>query len=58
MRTPDRVTRSLNELTAGYEMTVEEVVGTGVFHEDCSDVLTSTSFEARVTPWPTSTTSS
>jgi len=39
VRTPDRVMRSLKELTAGYGMTVEEVVGTGVFHEDCSEMV-------------------
>ncbi len=31
--------RSLSELTQGYEQTVEEVVGHGVFHEDCSEMV-------------------
>ena len=38
-RTPDRVSRSLAELTRGYEQTVEEVVGKGVFEEDCSEMV-------------------
>jgi GTP cyclohydrolase I len=38
-RTPDRVTRSLSELTAGYKETVEGVVGDGVFNEDCSEMV-------------------
>jgi len=38
-RTPERVARSLSELTAGYGQTVEEVVGQGVFHEDCSEMV-------------------
>jgi len=38
-RTPERVSRSLGELTAGYGQTVEEVVGEGVFHEDCSEMV-------------------
>ena len=38
-RTPDRVTRSLGELTSGYAQTVEEVVGQGVFEEDCSEMV-------------------
>jgi GTP cyclohydrolase I len=38
-RTPDRVTRSLDELTSGYAQTVEAVVGEGVFHEDCSEMV-------------------
>ena len=39
LRTPDRVKRSMAELTAGYGQTVEEVVGEGVFHEDCSEMV-------------------
>ena len=39
VRTPGRVERSLAELTAGYAQTVEEVVGDGVFHEDCSEMV-------------------
>ena len=38
-RTPERVARSLAELTAGYAQTVEEVVGKGVFSEDCSEMV-------------------
>ena len=38
-RTPERVSRSLAELTAGYGQTVTEVVGQGVFHEDCSEMV-------------------
>lgn len=38
-RTPERVERSLRELTAGQNMTVEEVVGQGVFDEDCSEMV-------------------
>jgi len=38
-RTPDRVARSLAELTSGHAQTVEEVVGAGVFHEDCSEMV-------------------
>ena len=38
-RTPHRVEKSLAELTAGYAQTVEEVVGQGVFHEDCSEMV-------------------
>ena len=39
VRTPDRVARSLVELTKGYDQTVEEVVGEGVFDEDCSEMV-------------------
>ncbi|HEX6884254.1 MAG TPA: GTP cyclohydrolase I FolE [Planctomycetota bacterium] len=38
-RTPERVGRSLAELTSGYAQTVEEVVGKGVFAEDCSEMV-------------------
>jgi len=38
-RTPERVARSLTELTAGYGQTVESVVGSGVFREDCSEMV-------------------
>lgn len=38
-RTPDRVARSLTELTQGRTQTVEEAVGQGVFHEDCSEMV-------------------
>ena len=39
MRTPERVLRSLEELTEGYGHTVEEVIGHGLFHEDCSEMV-------------------
>ncbi|MCZ6597803.1 MAG: GTP cyclohydrolase I FolE [Planctomycetota bacterium] len=39
LRTPERVHRSLEELTAGYDHTVEEVIGDGLFHEDCSEMV-------------------
>jgi len=39
VRTPERVARSLKELTSGYGQTVDEVVGQGVFHEDCSEMV-------------------
>ena len=39
VRTPERVEKSLIELTSGYDQTVEEVVGQGVFHEDCSEMV-------------------
>jgi GTP cyclohydrolase IA len=38
-RTPERVARSLEELTQGRHQTVAEVVGQGVFHEDCSEMV-------------------
>jgi GTP cyclohydrolase I len=38
-RTPERVARSLAELTSGYAQTVESMVGTGVFEEDCSEMV-------------------
>ena len=38
-RTPDRVSRSLSELTQGFGQTVEDVVGNGVFEEDCSEMV-------------------
>jgi GTP cyclohydrolase IA len=33
VRTPDRVAKAMHFLTAGYEMTVEEVVGSALFEE-------------------------
>jgi GTP cyclohydrolase I len=38
-RTPERVERALTELTQGQTQTVEEVVGHGVFREDCSEMV-------------------
>jgi GTP cyclohydrolase I len=38
-RTPDRVERSLAELTSGMRQTPEEAVGNGVFEEDCSEMV-------------------
>jgi GTP cyclohydrolase I len=38
-RTPERVARSLAELTSGYRETVAGVVGQGVFTEDCSEMV-------------------
>ena len=39
VRTPERVSKSLQELTVGYAQTVEAVVGEGVFEEDCSEMV-------------------
>ncbi|MCY2960040.1 MAG: GTP cyclohydrolase I FolE [Planctomycetota bacterium] len=39
LRTPDRVARSYTELTQGHGQSVEEAVGEGVFHEDCSEMV-------------------
>lgn len=38
-RTPERVERSLAELTQGQSQTIEQVVGHGVFTEDCSEMV-------------------
>jgi len=38
-RTPLRVSQALHELTAGRHQTVAEVIGHGVFHEDCSEMV-------------------
>jgi GTP cyclohydrolase I len=38
-RTPLRVTKSLRELTRGMDQDVQTVVGRGVFHEDCSEMV-------------------
>jgi GTP cyclohydrolase I len=38
-RTPERVESSLAEMTQGQKQTVEEVVGHGVFEEDCSEMV-------------------
>jgi GTP cyclohydrolase I len=39
LRTPERVEGSLAELTQGRTQTVGEVVGEGVFEEDCSEMV-------------------
>ncbi|MEM7309465.1 MAG: GTP cyclohydrolase I FolE [Planctomycetota bacterium] len=39
VRTPDRVQRSLAELTRGYTQTATEVIGQGIFNEDCSELV-------------------
>ena len=39
VRTPDRVARSMAELTRGYHQDLSEVVGQGVFGEDSSDEM-------------------
>ena len=38
-RTPLRVAKAYEELTAGYGQELEAVVGHGVFHEDCSEMV-------------------
>ena len=38
-RTPGRVERSLLELTEGAGVDVHSVVGDGIFHEDCSEMV-------------------
>ena len=38
-RTPLRVAKSLRELTGGMTQVVADVVGEGVFHEDCSEMV-------------------
>jgi GTP cyclohydrolase I len=39
LRTPERVARAFDELTKGQGETVEQVVGHGVFEEDCSEMV-------------------
>jgi GTP cyclohydrolase I len=39
LRTPERVEQSLRWLTRGYEMTVEEMVGDGVFEADHDEMV-------------------
>ncbi len=38
-RTPERVSNSFEELTQGTEQRLEDVVGQGVFSEDCSEMV-------------------
>jgi len=38
-RTPERVSNSFEELTQGTEQRLEDVVGQGVFNEDCSEMV-------------------
>ena len=38
-RTPERVSKSFEELTQGTEQRLEDVVGHGVFSEDCSEMV-------------------
>lgn len=38
-RTPERVERAWRELTQGMRQSVDEVVGQGVFAEDCSEMV-------------------
>jgi GTP cyclohydrolase I len=39
LRTPQRVEKSLAELTSGMYQRVEDVIGQGVFEEDCSEMV-------------------
>ena len=39
LRTPERVSKSFEELTQGTEQRLEDVVGHGVFSEDCSEMV-------------------
>ena len=39
LRTPERVSRSLEELTSGMNQSITEVIGEGVFEEDCSEMV-------------------
>jgi len=39
LRTPERVSKSFEELTQGTEQRLEDVVGQGVFKEDCSEMV-------------------
>jgi GTP cyclohydrolase I len=39
LRTPQRVEDALREMTQGQGQTVEEVVGKGVFEEECSEMV-------------------
>ena len=39
VRTPDRVAKAMHFLTAGYEMTVEEIVGSALFAEEHENMV-------------------
>lgn len=39
VRTPERVAAALREMTVGRDQSIEEVVGHGVFEEDCSEMV-------------------
>ncbi len=39
IRTPERVAKALTELTAGSKKSVADAVGSGVFEEDCSEMV-------------------
>ena len=39
VRTPERVEKSLKELTKGSQQTIEDAVGKGLFREDCSEMV-------------------
>jgi GTP cyclohydrolase I len=39
LRTPERVSKSFEELTQGTEQRLEDVVGQGVFNEECSEMV-------------------
>ena len=39
LRTPERVAKSFDELTEGSHQNLEDVVGKGVFKEDCSEMI-------------------
>ena len=39
LRTPERVEKSYAELTQGYGQSVDDVVGDGIFEEDCSEMV-------------------
>ena len=39
LRTPERVAKSFDELTGGTDQKLEDVVGKGVFNEDCSEMV-------------------
>jgi GTP cyclohydrolase IA len=45
VRTPERVEKSLTEMTRGYHMSVSDVVGKGVFEEDVSEMVLVKSIE-------------